>query len=718
MSVTVAQATTLLENVLFESASLATANAAGWVANYPNDGLAQLATAMANSAEASIADEVVRLYLGALGRAPSGNEVLYYVAIAEGGLTASQIATGTGGVPPSTWNAIVSDFVNSPEFSSNAATGSAEITLFYENILGRAPSATELSYYQQQLNSGLTSANLLQEFINSPEYIGKVNPSIASDLAQYGVSVTNGTVPDHVIPVLTLTHANPAGSYYTPALLASLGIGYTTLGIADGGNNADLYDMHAVFSGFQAIDVITAAAISDSFTNVAAGTSLQIEGNAALISYSLYLATKTGAVSVILGNAATSGAVGLTVNDLVLTDVSNDGIASANFDVLNQSGGADGITTLTDSAVTFISISGTGSLSIGSLATTGPGLTIDDSSSAAAPSLIGSLSDSSLTNLSLRDAEGTGVNGLTITSLAIGGSTDLTLVNVSNGGLTIGTLQSSGALDNLTLSGAAPVTIGTLAGLTTVTVSIANTGTSTVMIDAASGSSLSDASMTTLNLIGTIAINVTAADTAGVTINGSTDNSAVSVNLSGASSSDVDTITLGDGLDRVTDGSTAGSVKIIVGSGADIIDVHSGTASTFSAAISLGAHSAATGSDEILTSVTTASATTPNTTIANIVAGDQLVIADGMAVAYLNATQQAAVTALTTLAGAIAYVDGGTAPLAANTAVSFYYGNNTYIIESHAAGNGTLTANDSFIELVGVHSLASTVSGHIFTIAS
>jgi hypothetical protein len=727
MSVTVAQATTLLENILFESASLAATNADYWVnqsASVAGDAsLLQLAAAMANSAEAGIADEVVRLYYGALGRTPSGAEVLYYVGIAEGGRTSAQIAGGTGGIPQTTWNSIATDFVDSPEFTSNASTGSAQITLFYENILGRAPSANELTFYQNQLASGLTSANLLQEFINSPEYANKVDPGIVNDLAQYGVSVANGVVPRLVDPILDLTHANAGGNYYTPAVVATLGAGFTTLGIGDGGNNADLYDMHAVFTGYQAIDVITASGISDSFTNVAAGTSLQIEGNAALLSYSLYTATKSGAVTVILGNAETTGATGLTVNDLVLTDTANDGIASVNFELLNQSGGANVLTTVTDSAASFISISGSGSLSIGTLALTGPGLSIDDSSSAASPSLIGSLSDSNLTNLALRDAEGSGVNGLTITNLAIGGSTDLLLINVGAGALSIGTLQSTGALDNLTLSGAAPITIGNLAGLTTATVSIANTGTSTATIDAGSGSSFSDSSMTTLNLSGNIAISVTAADTSGVTVNGGGDNSAVSLTLTGASSSDTDTITLGSGHDTITDNSTAGSLKITVGSGtvssgSAIITVDSGNASTFSAAILLGVHSAATGSDEIFTSVISASATSPNTVITNVVAGDQVVIADGTAVTFLTATQQTAVTALATLAEALAYVDGGTASLPAQTAVTFYYGNNTYIVESHAAGNGTLTASDSFIELVGVHSLSSTVSNHIFTVAS
>jgi len=63
-------------------------------------------------------------------------------------------------------------------------------------------------------------------------------------------------------------------------------------------------------------------------------------------------------------------------------------------------------------------------------------------------------------------------------------------------------------------------------------------------------------------------------------------------------------------------------------------------------------------------------------------------------------------------------VDGGTLALAANTAVAFQFDGQTYIVESHAAGTGTLTANDTFIELAGIHSLSSVVNGHHFTVAS
>src|SRR5579863_10199941 len=170
MTVTLAQATSLLENVLFESATLAAANASAWVAQSAQSTalgtISGLASAMAASSEAGIVEQVVRYYEGALGRAPGGQEVAYYVAIAEQGLTAPQIAQGASAVSQATWNIIANDFAASPEFSFDTG-GTNIVTLLYLNILGRLPAASEVAYYQAQLSSGLGVSLLVQEFVNS-----------------------------------------------------------------------------------------------------------------------------------------------------------------------------------------------------------------------------------------------------------------------------------------------------------------------------------------------------------------------------------------------------------------------------------------------------------------------------------------------------------------------------------------------------------------------
>jgi len=717
MTVTVAQATSLLESVLFEQPAMASADAAGWVATSSSaTGIGGLASAMAVAPEAGIAAEVIRLYLGALGRSPAAAEVQYYVNVAEAGLSSAQIASGVAAVPLATWDRIADDFVNSPEFTS-AASGTTLVTLLYQNILGRTPSASEVSYYQNALNAGANAGILLQDFINSPEYLAKVGAAISAQLAANGAETLAGT-PPLTLNELVLAQPNVNGGTYTAASLGSALNQFSSLGVADAGANADSYDMHTVFSGFTTIDVIAASAVSDSFTNVAAGTTLQIEGNAASISFIFTPASTQASIGVILGNAATTGTTGLTVATLSLNDVSNDGVATLSVTALNASGGADVITTLSDTALSTLIAEGDGGVTIGTLAVTVPVLSIDNG--AAGATTVGTLTDSNLANLRIL-----GTDPTTITTLNVGTETDLVITNAGSAALTIGTLSNSGGLDNLTLSGAAPIAINNLAGMTGASITIAYTGTALASIDTQGGASFADANVTSLVLYGNVALNGSGAAaaatgaTTGFTLAAGTDNAAINLTLSGAASGSGDTVVVGDGNNLITDLSTAGSVKVTVGSGSNVIDIHSGNSSGFSATVDLGSTpTSSTGSDSILVSVTSASATTPNTTIVNALPGDLILIADGSAVATLTAAQQAAIDSLATLSSALTYVDGGTLALAANTAVAFQFDGQTYIVESHAAGTGTLTANDTFIELAGIHSLSSLVNGHHFTVAS
>lgn len=220
MSVTSTQATSLLQNVLFESSTLAAATAGGYVTlsaiNPLASTVAGLATVLSGSAEASIAEQVVRYYQGALGRAPSATEVAYYVNIAEAGLTSAQIQQGASAVSGTTWNTIAGYFVASPEFTNDFANnGSAIVELLYLNILGRNPSATEVAYYNAQLAQGFTNVNLVQEFTNSPEYISKTTTNIANSLANNGLAVVNGTTQGLITALTSSTGGGTTNSTYT-----------------------------------------------------------------------------------------------------------------------------------------------------------------------------------------------------------------------------------------------------------------------------------------------------------------------------------------------------------------------------------------------------------------------------------------------------------------------------------------------------------------------
>lgn len=205
MSITSAQAISLLENVLFESSTLAAANAAQWVsisqADTASTVISDVATAMAGTAEAGIAEQVVRYYEGALGREPTIQEVAYYVHIAEAGLSATQVAQGAGAVSQASWNQIASYFAASPEFHSlYGGTDSAVVSALYQNILGRTPSAAESAYYQKVLDGGTSVSTVVQYFVTSPEFQDQADAKIEAMLAATGVTAATGVSPPVGVP--------------------------------------------------------------------------------------------------------------------------------------------------------------------------------------------------------------------------------------------------------------------------------------------------------------------------------------------------------------------------------------------------------------------------------------------------------------------------------------------------------------------------------------
>lgn len=244
MTVTTAQAISLLENVLFESPSIASANAAQWVTLSQSDtvysDVAGLAQAMAATPEISIAEQVVRYYEGALGREPSGVEVAYYVKIAEAGLSASQLVQGASAVPQATWNQIAAYFAASPEFGHLYSSNAGVIPLLYAQILDRAPSTDETAYYQKLLDGGTSVSTLVQYFTTSPEFQSDVDAGIASSLAAHGFTVAENGDSATTLPVITASVplaivVGTAGAGYAsqPSYVSSTATHGTLLQIAD-----------------------------------------------------------------------------------------------------------------------------------------------------------------------------------------------------------------------------------------------------------------------------------------------------------------------------------------------------------------------------------------------------------------------------------------------------------------------------------------------------
>ena len=243
MAWSVGQVETLLETVLFESPTAAAANANQWVARAAADSslssLSGLVTAMTASPEAGIAEQVYRLYLGALGRAPAAAELGFYVGIAETGLTPAQIANGVSAVSASTWNQIAADFANSPEFQGELAGGDA-ISLLYKNILGRSAASSELGYYHAQQQAGASMSTILQDFVNSPEYQLQQISGIVTQLELFG-GVTAPSPTQTTTTSLPVLPSGPSGLGPIgpqPVVITSAGVPVSS----DGGSSVTITD--------------------------------------------------------------------------------------------------------------------------------------------------------------------------------------------------------------------------------------------------------------------------------------------------------------------------------------------------------------------------------------------------------------------------------------------------------------------------------------------
>ncbi|MFT8245229.1 DUF4214 domain-containing protein [Roseomonas sp. BN140053] len=97
-----------------------------------------------------------RLYEAALNRTPEAGGVGFYVSRLQAGESLQEIARS---------------FTTSPEFTGRyGALDSAKfVDLLYENVLGRDPIVTELKYYVDLLNQGVTRETVLIGFSESPE---------------------------------------------------------------------------------------------------------------------------------------------------------------------------------------------------------------------------------------------------------------------------------------------------------------------------------------------------------------------------------------------------------------------------------------------------------------------------------------------------------------------------------------------------------------------
>ena len=461
---------------------------------------------------------------------------------------------------------------------------------------------------------------------------------------------------------------------------------------------ASTWDMSTFNSSFNSIDITAGQAganLNQTFNKVATGTTINIAAaDTATLAFN-YVDT-TGASDVVgltLGTAKTGQS---TFNAVTLQDANAVGVGTLNVnslgtDIGNAGGALNTITTLTDNGLSVLNVSGTAGLTI---------TTLNEATSQAAAFTINSTE--------------TGQNGTTITTF-----TDTALGNL--------TFKGTNAADIAQLN---------VAGGTVTNLTISNTGTGSATVG--DGTAFQDAILKTLNLNGnvqfgpnTTAFNATTNVTNGFTVNGATDNSHVSVGLAGAAALSTDTFVLGNGNNFIQDSSTAGTVNVTVGTGANLIKLGDfaaagTTANTAVYNVTLGAHTpTATAFDQIFAPDTgaywggtaTSEAITPTLIVTGAVKGDVIVTTDtagALAILTPSASQLATLAAAATLAQAI---NGASAiETAAHQAVAFIFGGNTYVVEDVA--KNTAAATSSVIELVGSHTIAANATNGAFILAS
>jgi S-layer protein len=505
MSVTTAQAISLLENVLFESATAAKANAAGWVSlsnlNSSYSTVAGLATAMSQTAEATIAEQVIRYYEGALGRAPSGAEVAYYVNIVENGnaatgipaMTTAQINTGATAVPAGTWDKIASFFAASPEFAFASAGGNV-VNLLYLNILGRTPNAAEVTYYQNLLAAGTTVSTLVQYFTTSPEYQTKVDAQIQTGLSTYGTTVANGgTAPASVVTITTGGTTNATVYNLTTSVdtIKATGSANTINGVIGSTKASTLTTLDSITgSGTTTLNISATAAIAAlPAVSVSGVQTVNITAAAKFVGdvsswtgvQSLNIKDLSKVDTITITEAATSVSVTDTggTKAVSVTDGSSKGNVTTSLALTGFSKLA--ATTTTTDALATVSLTsiGQGSLAIDNVQTkAGAAGTLTLNVAAAGTAATVTVNDSKAAYSAISINAASGKNNLTLT-----GSSKATSVAETGAGKLTLSIAGDAALTKVTLSGSGNVTISdaTTAALKSVDAS-ASSGNNSITI--------------------------------------------------------------------------------------------------------------------------------------------------------------------------------------------------------------------------------------------
>jgi S-layer protein len=589
------------------------------------------------------------------------------------------------------------------------------------------------------INASASTGNLTVTLATGQSFTGGTGQDIVTILGTQTGTIAAGSATNNEIVLQGISGASTA-------TIASLSH-FSILGTA--GSTTGVFDMSKA-SGYNAFDVQGAGG-NVTFTNAATGSSLSVDNNdpTNLNIYTLQTVDTTGANDSVTLNIGSYSNTGITVAQVTLEDSLFVGTGTVNLVSNSETGAAytNTLTKLGDNNLVTLNLTGDAGLAINTAITdVSTSVTINNAMSAVHTSsawIVG-LSDNYLTTLTFGGAQGTALGTLTSTSTSLtvidNDAAAVYLNTIADTALTTATFTNSvntkaavfdvgaglndAGLATLNLNG--NVQIGVSSDSVTSGITVAGATDNAAVYFNASGVTASGKTDSITLGNGSDSVTLSGAAVAGSTQtivlgSGTTDwvntSSLGTVNVTvagGTSSTDHITansastvhITAGNGTDTISATATGASITVVAGTGSNSVTIGADTSGTISFGthtgtdtVSLGASGTSLTAIEKITGLNDSATTTDTITFsgetANTLVGFTQVTAGSVVASGGNTTL---------LSSWVAAADGASGSAvtgAAHNVTWFQFQGNTYILETVAAGTGTLASGDTLVELVG-----------------
>ena len=540
-----------------------------------------------NLGAATVATIVTQMQANAEGVdiATLANRFVFAIHFTEDLTSQSQIAGYSGTAAANAARIAVSQVTNT---SSSLATAESNMALDIQAVdNGESPVALAAANAAAAATAATNASNLA----SYGSIDGVTQPSAANTFALSSGSNTVTMVVGSSAVTDTFTNTSAPTSLIVNVSGSSTG----ALGIAAFTNNSLT---SATFNNTSA-SALTVSGITDT-----ALATLTIGGGSGTGSEAITVINDAASTLTIHGNNFSTGGATVTLtsptvatlnvyaggDNLVIAPFADNSLT--NLTLGNGSGTAYSLTLdgLTDSSNLVLNILGyAGPVNENALTLTGTSFTVNDSSNAN-QSLV-AFTDNNLTSLTLNNTPAIGPSALlTASGITSGATGTVTVADTGTEAVTINSLTLSGAGNHtISNSGAGLLTIGSLSDSTGANIlaisssgaggildSADTTTAGTVTFTNSGGGTITESNMTAnvataINLVNGVTGTIGDSSASAVTVLGSGDNSALTLNITG---NGANTITVGNGGNTITTGTGANTVTS--GTGNDTINLGAG----------------------------------------------------------------------------------------------------------------------------------------------